>query len=69
MEKTKVPKLLRIAEVARVTGVPPWRLYQQIAAGKGPPCMRIGKTIWIPEHKLVQWIEEQTQKANGLNND
>lgn len=63
MEKTKV-KLLRIDEVAELTGVQPWRLYQQIAAGKGPAHMRIGKTIWIPEHKLVQWIEEQTASSN-----
>ena len=64
MEKTKVPRLLRVHEVAELTGLQPWRLYQQIAAGKGPPHMRIGKVIWIPEHKLVQWIEEETAGEN-----
>lgn len=61
---TQVPRLLRIDQVAKLIGVPRWRLYQQIAAGKGPAHMRIGKTIWIPEHKLVQWIEEQTAGHN-----
>jgi len=58
----RVPRLLRIKEVAKLTGLAPWRLYEQLARGEGPPHMRVGKTIRVPEDALVKWIEKQTQK-------
>lgn len=69
---TKVPRLLRVHEVAELTGLQRWRIYQLLAANEGPPSLRIGKTLWIPEDQLARWIEEQTakeQKPNGLGND
>ena len=57
---TQVPRLLRVREVAQTTRLQTWRLYQLIAAGEGPPSLRIGKTIWIPEDTLVEWIKAQT---------
>lgn len=53
-----IPRLLRIKEVAKLTGIEQWRLYEMIEQGKGPPHMRIGRTIRISEVALIQWIEE-----------
>ena len=57
MSSTSVPRLLRIKEVAKVTGLEPWRLYELIAAGAGPSYMRIGRTIRISEAELARWID------------
>jgi excisionase family DNA binding protein len=54
-----VPRLLRIKEVAELTGLPCWRLYELIERGEGPPHMRVGRTIRISEAALVEWIERQ----------
>jgi excisionase family DNA binding protein len=58
-EIQKVPRLLRIKEVAEKTGLARWRLYELIGRGEGPPHMRVGKTIRVSEAALVRWIEEQ----------
>lgn len=55
-------RLLRVKEVEKMTGLEAWRLYELIAAGEGPPHMKVGRTIRIPEAGLVQWIEERTEK-------
>lgn len=57
--ETQIPRLLRVREAAQMTGLERWRLYELIKRGKGPPVMRIGRTLRIPEHALAQWIEEQ----------
>lgn len=56
---TQVPRLLTLAEVAKRTGVPRWRLYEMMSTGLGPPHMRFGKTYRFSETKLVDWIEDQ----------
>lgn len=56
---TQVPKLLRVHQVAALTGLERWRIYELIKSGKGPPFLRIGRTLRIPEDQLVRWIEEQ----------
>lgn len=60
MSNVTVPRLLRVHEVAKITGLQPWRVYQMLAAGEGPPSLRIGKTLWIPEDQLAEWIRAQT---------
>ncbi len=45
----RVPRLLRVKEVVKLTGIEAWRLYEMIARGEGPPHMRVGKTIRVPE--------------------
>jgi excisionase family DNA binding protein len=51
--------LLRVKEVAALTGIEVWRLYDLIAQGAGPRHMRIGRTIRVSEAALARWIEEQ----------
>ncbi len=59
MTDVKVPRLLRVHEVAKQTGLQKWRIYQLLKCGKGPAHMKIGKTIRISEIALAQWIDEQ----------
>ena len=56
---TVVPKLLTIRQVAEVTGLPRWRVYELLARGDGPSHMRVGKTFRISVVELCRWIEEQ----------
>src|SRR5688572_546548 len=53
----KVPRLLRVSEVATLIGVATWRLYALHAEGKGPPALRLGRTLRYPEHLLLGWME------------
>jgi excisionase family DNA binding protein len=61
--EAKVPRLLRVREAARLTGLEQWRLYDLIKRREGPPCMRVGRTIRISQAALVQWIEERHKAA------
>jgi len=63
MTEVYVPKLLTIKEVVRKTGIEKWRFYEMFARGDGPPHMRVGKTIRVPEDALAQWIKDQTAKG------
>ena len=53
-----VPRLLRVREAAKQTGLEKWRLYELIKRGEGPPHMRVGRTIRISESARAKWIEE-----------
>lgn len=55
----QVPRLLRVREAAKQTGIERWRFYELLKCGEGPPHMRIGRTIRISETALVEWIEQQ----------
>lgn len=50
-------RLLRVAEAAKLTGIERWRFYSLLRRGEGPAHLRVGRTIRIPEAKLVEWIE------------
>ena len=63
--ETQVPKLLRVHEVAKQTGLAKWRIYQLLKCGKGPAHMKIGKTIRISEIALLKWIEEREQMGSN----
>jgi excisionase family DNA binding protein len=62
----KVPRLLRVREAAKLTGLERWRFYNLIKGGEGPPHLRIGQTIRIPEDGLVRWIQEQSQRRGEV---
>ena len=57
----RVPRLLCVRELVEITGIQRFRWYELFEQGKGPPHLRIGKTIRVPEDALVKWIEEQTK--------
>ncbi len=58
-------RLLSIKELAEKTGVAKWRWYETIAAGKGPPVVRLGRTLRVSEASLAKWLTAQEQKASG----
>ena len=66
MAKTNVPRLRRVREVAQVTGLERWRIYALLKRGEGPPFLRLGRTIRIPEDALVEWIEAQAAATKEL---
>lgn len=68
MSNVTVPRLLRVHEVAKQTGLEKWRIYQLLKRGEGPKHMKIGKTIRISEHALAQWIDEQHAAATTAEN-
>jgi predicted DNA-binding transcriptional regulator AlpA len=64
-DQVRVPRLLRLKEVEKLTGIERWRLYELFAAGNGPPHLRVGKVIRVPEDALVKWIEERIKQTRG----
>ena len=62
---TTIPRLLKVSDLVALTGIDRWRWYALFAKGKGPPHLRIGKTIRVPENRLVAWIEEQSNTHTG----
>lgn len=61
----QTPRMLTVRQAAELMGIQRWRLYSMLAKGDGPPAMRFGRTWRLPEHLLVQWIEEQSTKVKG----
>ena len=54
-----VPRLLRAREVAEVTGLERFRVYELVRTGR-LPAIRIGKTIRIAEDELRAWIRRES---------
>ena len=48
--------MLRIREVAKATGIEPWRWYEILKRGEGPAHVTIGRTIRISDAALAEWI-------------
>ena len=61
--EVRVPRLLTTRQLAELTGLPRWRVFELIAQGKAPPHLRIGKTYRFPADAVADWIREQTQRA------
>lgn len=54
-----LPRLLTTKELSAATGIPRWRLFELVRAGRGPRHMRIGKTLRFPEDGVTEWIRER----------
>jgi len=64
-DQVRVPKLLTVRQLAEATGIPRWRIHEMCARGKGPPFLRVGKTLRFAEDAVVKWIEEQSKRVLG----
>ena len=56
-----IPRLLTTKQLAEMTGIPRWRVFELVAQGKGPPHLRIGKTYRFPADQVCAWIREQSR--------
>jgi len=65
MGESKLPRLLTVRQASLALGVPCWRLYEVLARGTGPRCMRLGRTYRISEVELVRWIESRHGSGGG----
>lgn len=59
-------KLLRIEEVAAMTGIPMPTLRYWRARGAGPASAKLGKRIVYREGDVHAWIEAQFDAAAGV---
>jgi excisionase family DNA binding protein len=57
-----VPLLLKADEVAKMLGLGRTKVYEMMSAGE-LPVVRIGTRVRVPRQKLLNWIEEHTEKA------
>lgn len=55
-------RLLRCREAAVPLGISVTKTYAMAASGE-LPTVRIGRAVRIPEHKLLEWINERTQQG------
>jgi excisionase family DNA binding protein len=60
----RVPKLLTTRQLAEATGIPRWRIHELCAQGKGPPFLRVGRTLRFAEDAVVQWIQDQSNTSH-----
>lgn len=56
--------LLTIPQAARSLGISRAMLYSLIAKRKGPPVIRLGKSVRVSVASLRKWIEEQEQGSH-----
>ena len=60
-EKVQKPLLLTIPQVAKSLGISRAMVYSLIAKRKGPPVVRLGRSVRVSAASLDKWIEEQEQ--------
>ena len=56
------PLLLKASEVAKMLGLGRTKVYEMMASGE-LPVVRIGTAVRVPRQRLLDWIEENTQRA------
>jgi excisionase family DNA binding protein len=54
--------LLKAEEVAKLLGMGRTKVYEMMGAGE-LPVVRIGSAVRVPRQRLLDWIEEHTEKA------
>ncbi len=60
------PLLLTIPQAARRLGISRAMLYSLLAQRKGPPVVRLGRSVRISLESLRAWIAEQERTAQSL---
>jgi excisionase family DNA binding protein len=65
-----IPRLLRVPDVAKLTGLPRWKVLALARAGKLPH-MRLGEKgiVVVSEIALAEWIEQQHRDSMGCQED
>lgn len=53
------PRWLNAKKAAERCGVSLSFIYMHVRAGKGPPCLRMGRKLQFLAHELDAWIEKQ----------
>lgn len=65
--ETKIPRLLTSRELAEVTGLSLWTVWEMVKKGDGPPHVKIGRGFRFPENGVGPWLDrrlkEQAKKA------
>ena len=54
--------LLKAEEVAKMLGLGRTKVYEMMASGE-LPVVRIGTAVRVPRQRLLDWIDENTQRA------
>ena len=66
---TKIPRLFTSKELAEVTGLPLWTVWELVKKGEGPPHVRIGRGFRFPENGIGPWLDKrlkaQTKKERA----
>lgn len=57
-------KLLRIGEVAKMTGIPVATLRYWRHRGTGPNSAKLGRAIVYREEDVIAWVDEQFAKED-----
>lgn len=57
--------LLTVPQTAKCLGISRAMVYSLIAKRKGPPVIRLGRSIRVPAASLQKWIEEQEQEQKS----
>lgn len=55
----KIPRLLTTKQLAEVTGLPVWTIWDMVKKGDGPPHVRMGRGFRFPETGIGPWLDKR----------
>jgi len=65
MDLEDLPEMLRVEEAAQVLRISRSRAYEEVAVyqrtsgAAGLPSIRIGRSLRVPKHALIAWVNEK----------
>lgn len=60
--ETKIPRLLTSKELAEVTGLSLWTVWELVKKGEGPPHARLGRGFRFPENGVGPWLDKRLKE-------
>lgn len=61
---TTIPKLLTTNQLAEMTGLSPWTVWELVKNGEGPPHVRIGRGFRFPENGVGPWLDKRLKEQS-----
>ena len=55
----KIPRLLTTKQLAEVTGLSVWTVWELVKKGQGPPHVKLGRGFRFPENAVGPWLDKR----------
>ena len=59
MEQTATPRVLRLPEVIKITGLSRSTIYAWVNSGRFPPPVHLGRTVGWLESEVADWLRQR----------
>lgn len=65
--ETKIPRLLTSKQLAEVTGLSLWTVWELVKRGGGPPHVKLGRGYRFPENGIGPWLDKRLKEQATRN--